>query len=114
MIEDMGASAEPIGLSPEVEPTSCLDGSATSIPSALPLWRMRTNIRHHLMTGLIHRSTGKDPKNDGYTFAEVPDWQLREWSEVVERAAQAMERSLAARPRPSDERSLRVGGSHGD
>lgn len=55
------------------------------------LYKVRRGIRHHLMTGLIYRSTGKDPKNDGYSFAEVSDWQLRQWVEIIEGAAKALE-----------------------
>lgn len=49
-----------------------------------PLSQVYRGIRHHLMTGLTYRETSKDPKGNGYTFAEVPDWQLRDWLTAIE------------------------------
>lgn len=42
------------------------------------------SIRHHL-DGLLFRSTGKDPKNTGFSYAEVPEWQLRRWLDDLEK-----------------------------
>lgn len=49
------------------------------------------SIRHHLMTGLIRRTIGHDPNQNTFVFAEVPDWQLRQWLALVENAASAIE-----------------------
>jgi len=55
------------------------------------LWKARSNMRRHLMTGLTYRETSKDPKGNGFSFAEVPDWQLRQWLDAVDEAAQGIE-----------------------
>ncbi len=57
------------------------------------LRKIERGIRHHLMTGLIYRETSKDPKGNGFSFAEVADWQLRDWLAVIE----------AALPTPNEE-----------
>lgn len=44
------------------------------------------SIRHHL-NGLIFQPTGKDPKNTGFNYAEVPEWQLRRWLTKLEKPA---------------------------
>lgn len=64
---------------------------AATAASPLELWKVARSIRRLLMTGLIYRSTGRDPKNDGLHFAEVPDWQLRDWLHTVDTAASAIE-----------------------
>lgn len=40
---------------------------------------------------LEYRQTGRDPKTNGYAYAEVPDWKLRWWEET----ARIMESRLA-------------------
>lgn len=41
------------------------------------------SIRHYL-ANLQYRQTGRDPMANGYAYAEVPDWALRQWLTVVE------------------------------
>lgn len=50
---------------------------------AAPPEGMQQSIRHYL-DKLKYRPTGADPKNDGYTYAEVPEWQLRRWLAAAE------------------------------
>jgi hypothetical protein len=35
-------------------------------------------IKHNLQN-LKHRQTGESPKFNSYAYAEIPDWQLRQW-----------------------------------
>ena len=34
---------------------------------------------------LEYQPTGRDPKNTGFSFAKIPDWQLRQWIEKIDR-----------------------------
>jgi hypothetical protein len=43
------------------------------------------SIRRHLET-LQFKQTGRDPKTNGYAYAEVPDWALRQWLDRIELA----------------------------
>lgn len=56
--------------------------------SKLPpdLHKVARGIRHHLATNLVSRAIGRDPKQDAVIFAEIPDWQLRQWLHIVEGA----------------------------
>lgn len=38
---------------------------------------------HHL-ANLKYRQTGQDPKNNGYAYAEIPDWALRQLKDSLE------------------------------
>lgn len=55
------------------------------------IWAARRNMRNHLMTGLVSRASSREPMNAAHVFAEVPDWQLRQWVELLRRAAEAIE-----------------------
>lgn len=55
---------------------------------------VRGSIRHHL-DNLKYRQTGQDPKTNGFAYAEVPDWQLRQWLEAITEAV-AAERAACA------------------
>jgi len=91
MTEVSGASPDgDRAVMPSASSPQAVSPVPASIPSAEAFYKVRQGIRHHLMTGLIFRSTGRDPNNTGYAFAEVPDWQLRQWLEIVDDAAQAM------------------------
>jgi hypothetical protein len=49
-------------------------GHTEAEPSAAfakSVWRHLDNLQH--------RQTGRDPKTNGYAYAEVPDWTLRQW-----------------------------------
>jgi hypothetical protein len=57
----------------------------------LELSRLANSICHVLSQKLQHRATGRDPKLNGYTYADVPEWLLRQWLERVTN----VDRSLA-------------------
>lgn len=48
-----------------------------------PLGDVERGLHHHL-ANLQFKPTGKDPKSDGYAYAEIPDWALRHWLKRVE------------------------------
>ncbi len=50
------------------------------------LRKVKNGIRHHLIVNLTYRETSKDPKGNGFTFAEVSDWQLRDWLAAIDAA----------------------------
>ena len=89
---DNGRLADATGLSSAspIEPVPVSPVPA-SIPSAYDLWKLARGIRFHLSTNLVYRSTGRDPKPNGFSFAEVPEWQLRQWLDLAENNAQAIE-----------------------
>lgn len=37
-----------------------------------------SQINRHLQN-LDYQTTGRDPKTNGYAYAKVPEWQLRQW-----------------------------------
>lgn len=59
------------------------DVCATDVST--PLEGVERALRHHL-ANLKFKPTGRDPKSDGYAYAEVPDWALRQWLKRVEDA----------------------------
>lgn len=48
-----------------------------------PLVGVERSIRLYL-NDLKFKQTGRDPKNGGFAYAEVPDWALRQWLNRIE------------------------------
>lgn len=71
------------GFLPE-SPSADAGPSPRSPEAPHPLEAVRRSIRFKLDNDLKHRTTGRDPKSNGYAYAEVPDWALRQWLSRIE------------------------------
>ena len=86
----------PSGLSSCGSSQQAVSPVPASIPDAIPLRRVASQIRHRLSDMEFRcnvRSFGGDPKakTGGYVISEVADWQLRQWLAIIEHQAQAIE-----------------------
>lgn len=60
--------------------------------------KLATSIGFALET-LKMRQTGRDPKLNAYAYAEIPDWQLKQWKEDADASqARIQELELALQP----------------
>lgn len=61
----------------------------------LPLHRCKSmigSLRHQLETRLKTKQTGTDPKLSAFTYAEIPDWLLRQWLDYLREMAVALDK----------------------